>query len=176
MMMLFVSTLGQTTCSCSCCPQAPCTPTNQGSFSVSSCSFCTYIDCASHFGQCSTLMGADGQNNIATCSSASTRTTTTPASGGGSGGGVTCFHVDTEIMYKNTPLDLASVKRGEHAECTIPHTVSSDGGVRITTTCTSKVLRLTGNHLVYSSIGLVAARHVKAGDELFSDLDQTKTV
>lgn len=320
-LLVLLSTVAkaQVTCSCSCCVPWPCTPTNQGTFSVSSCSSCTSVECASRFGFCSTLSGADGRNNIPVCSSGGTSvgptqppsssgasaTSTTPSqaqwvmfgfysdascstlvgfqasqtgcsspnqcnqqqkqtcqssapttlpssfsqvtySGGGScssgtlssifsaalntcipnlstgrsslyscngsatiltsfsasstcqgassssvlpasgcSGGIltssscsssssgnVCFHRSTEITYKGRVLDMATVQRGEHADCVIPHTVVTSG-VRISTTCSQKTLRLTRDHLVFTHGGkLVSAGQLQVSDSIFDAEDR----
>ena len=87
-------------------------------------------------------------------------------------GGVECFHHDTEITLNGKLLDLAAVRKGEHLDCVIPHTIAGQG-VMIKTACNAEsLLRLTGDHLVFTSKGLVAASRVQAGDDLYLDMDQ----
>lgn len=163
LLLLFVAlsatAFGQVQCTCRCCPSWPCTPTDQGNLSPppSTCADCTNTACARQFGQCSLLTGANGRNNIPVCSSI---------------GGPVCFHADTEITYDGEPLDLAAVKRGDHADCVTPHIVTSASGVVIETVCNSKTLRLTSDHLVFSSRGLVAASRVQPSDDLYLDMEQ----
>jgi hypothetical protein len=82
-----------------------------------------------------------------------------------------CFHEETRVTYNDQVFSMRDFEK--HSECVIPHVVSSDG-VRIETSCTKKgaALRLTDDHLVFSSNGLVAAGNVRVGDILFSDEDE----
>ncbi len=62
-----------------------------------------------------------------------------------------------------------------HPECSIPHRVRAEG-VRIETSG-GHVLRLTGDHLVFTAErGLVAAAQIVVGDALFTSMDATTTV
>jgi hypothetical protein len=83
----------------------------------------------------------------------------------------TCFHESTKISYKDSIYSLEEFSA--HPECRIPHIVSSNG-VSISTTCGSSQLRLTADHLVFTSKGLVTASSLSAGDILFSDLKETQ--
>jgi len=80
-----------------------------------------------------------------------------------------CFHESTQITYKGKKF---SMKELEHSsECMIPHIVSANG-VKISTTCSSKPLRLTNEHLVFTNIGVRHASTLLKGDILFSDVGQ----
>jgi hypothetical protein len=53
--------------------------------------------------------------------------------------------------------------------------LQSSNGVRIETSCGNsgtKVLRLTGDHLVYTSAGLRSASNIAIGDTVFGDLTE----
>lgn len=52
--------------------------------------------------------------------------------------------------------------------------LSQASGVAIHTTCSATPLRLTNDHLVYSSTGLRRASSVQAGDIVYRDLAETK--
>jgi GT2 family glycosyltransferase len=81
-----------------------------------------------------------------------------------------CFHKDTVVEYEGELHNLESLRN--HPSCAIPHMVKAQG-VSILTTCTPEnALRLTNDHLVYSSKGLVAAGSIVEGDVLFADLNQ----
>jgi hypothetical protein len=90
----------------------------------------------------------------------------------------TCFHESTRISYKGgAPQTLSDFQRqasDDAKECHVPHVVRSSNGVRIETTCTSTSapLRVTGDHLLYSARGLVAASLLVQGDILYADLAQ----
>jgi hypothetical protein len=56
-----------------------------------------------------------------------------------------------------------------HAECRIPHKVMSNG-VRIETV-DGHVLRLTDDHLVFTSRGLIPAGSIVYGDTLFTSIE-----
>src|SRR5690242_3794265 len=58
-----------------------------------------------------------------------------------------------------------------HAECAIPHVMTSSGVV-VSTTCSSSPLRLTHEHLVFTEHGLRTAGSLTQGTVLFSDLAQ----
>jgi len=90
------------------------------------------------------------------------------------GCGATCFHKDTEILYKDEILTLDSLKKGEHPSCTVPHIYTS-AGVKLMTSCNNATLRLSIEHLVYTQRGLIEAQEVKVGDLLFQDLQETRT-
>lgn len=80
----------------------------------------------------------------------------------------TCFHVETKIFGKS--LDQIAAEK----ECAIPHVVSALGVV-VHSTCSPSPLRLTDDHLVFSSSGrLVAAKDLHVGQLLFSDLAETE--
>lgn len=114
-----------------------------------------------------------------------------------SGDQITCFHASTRITYKSDDsksYSLSELQSGHVAECHVPHVVRSSSGVRIETRCdgdgrigsasrsdtssdsssSSNVLRLTGDHLVFTSRGLRSASTIVAGDVLFSDHAETK--
>src|SRR3990167_1565192 len=66
-----------------------------------------------------------------------------------------------------------------HPECAIPHVVSTKHGLIITAQCgggaaaaTTKTLRLTAGHLVYTQRGLQAAQDLTTSDIVFSDLEE----
>merc|ERR1711991_186698 len=81
-----------------------------------------------------------------------------------------CFHKDTVVEYEGELHGLESLR--SHSSCAIPHMVK-DMGVSIYTTCTPEnALRLTKDHLVYTSKGLMAAGAIKKGDVVFADLNQ----
>lgn len=106
-----------------------------------------------------------------TASTAATTTTVSPTS---SPSQAACFHKDTQILYKGALLMLSDFQKG-HSECTIPHVVVADG-VRIFTK-DDHVLRLTNDHLVFTSRGLVAAGELLVGEKLFKSLSEdTSTV
>jgi hypothetical protein len=84
----------------------------------------------------------------------------------------TCFHESTQISYDNKPLTLASVEAGDRkGECHVPHVVQSNG-VSIETSCNKSPLRVTNDHLVYTSSGLRPAASVQKGDILYSDIEE----
>lgn len=120
----------------------------------------------------------------------------------------TCFHQETIVNYEGKDYSLADFKNGLVPQCHVPHVVRVSNGVRITASCplvqsspdmqssaatttmtttTGKeeskelVLRLTNDHLVYVSRGLLpdvmtelrAASTVRAGDIVYQDLAQT---
>ncbi len=101
----------------------------------------------------SQTLGTCSSGSIATCSS------------------TVCFHETTQITYKGAAYSMQTL--AANAECRIPHVVIADG-VSITTTCSAAALRLTGDHLVFTSRGLVAAATVAVNDVLFADMDETK--
>lgn len=84
----------------------------------------------------------------------------------------TCFHESTLVTYNGQTLSLAQIQASsnDRLDCKVPHIVRARG-VIIETSC-NRVLRLTEDHLVYSSKGLMAASALITGDVLFSDLDQ----
>jgi hypothetical protein len=88
--------------------------------------------------------------------------------------GASCFHRDTEIIYKDEKLTLDSLNEGKHPSCTVPHVYTS-AGVKISTSCSETTLRLTTDHLVYTQRGLLEAKDVQVGDLLFQDLEETKS-
>jgi hypothetical protein len=96
-------------------------------------------------------------------------TTTSPTSSPVNNSSSSCFHVDTAITYKGQTFSMTDFET--HAECRIPHHVKSDG-VLIETTCSSLPLRLTHDHLVFTSIGLRAASTLRPRDILFADMEQ----
>jgi sugar lactone lactonase YvrE len=87
----------------------------------------------------------------------------------------TCFHESTVITYKGREFTLQQFKDG-HAECRIPHIVTSDG-YRISLICSNRniarQLRLTGDHLVYTLRGLIQASDIMLEDLLYEDIQQT---
>ncbi len=70
------------------------------------------------------------------------------------------------ITYKGVDLKLSELEK--HPECAIPHIVTNNG-VRIET-ADGHVVRLTGDHLVFTSTGLVPASDLKIGALLFTSL------
>jgi len=80
-----------------------------------------------------------------------------------------CFHEDSHISYNGRVYGMKDFAK--HSECVIPHVVTSDG-VSIETSCGPRPLRLTPDHLVFSTRGLVAAGEIKVGDSLFGDEEQ----
>jgi len=90
------------------------------------------------------------------------------------GCGSTCFHKDTEIIYKDEKLTLDSLKKGEHPSCTVPHIFTAEG-VKLITSCNNATLRLTNDHLVYTQRGLIEAKEIQVGDALYQDLQEIKT-
>jgi len=83
-----------------------------------------------------------------------------------------CFHKDTVVSYNGRAHTLADFTK-DHSECRIPHIVKSRG-VIVHSTCASKPLRLTNEHLVFSARGLVAAEDLKHGDVVFHDVAQSR--
>jgi hypothetical protein len=83
-----------------------------------------------------------------------------------------CFHETTEIVYQGAKLTFESLNRGDHkGVCTIPHTVQASGVV-IHTSCGHKTLRLTNDHIVFTSTGKRAAVSLQKGDVVFSDMHE----
>jgi hypothetical protein len=96
-----------------------------------------------------------------------------------SAGGAVCFHESTLITYRGTVRTLRDFTQGHDSEeCHVPHIVRSSQGVRIEAHCAAsrqnKVLRLTGDHLVFTLAGLKAAASVVVGDTVFADLSETE--
>jgi hypothetical protein len=87
------------------------------------------------------------------------------------GSSTTCFHESTTITYKGKAHSLSDFT--SHPECHVPHRVKSDG-VRIMTTCSAVPLRLTDDHLVFTSTGLRSANTLRPNDVLYSDVDQRR--
>jgi sugar lactone lactonase YvrE len=106
-------------------------------------------------------------------------TATTTVSGGGTTApsSTTCFHESTIITYKGREFTLHQFQNG-HSECRIPHVVTSDG-YRISLICSNRniprLLRLTGDHLVYTPRGLIQASDIKLEESLYLDILQTIT-
>ena len=109
-------------------------------------------------------------------STTATSTTSSPTSSPSGGSSTTCFHESTRITYKeknNQQLTLAQLQTFK--DCRVPHVIRLSDGVQIETTCNTgnAPLRLTGDHLVFTARGLVAAASLVANrDILFADLDQ----
>jgi len=83
-----------------------------------------------------------------------------------------CFHESTEIEQGKKKMTLDALLAKQHAdECVVPHTMQASG-VSIATSCSDTPLRLTNDHLVYSSKGLVTAVSLKEGDLLYKDMEQ----
>jgi hypothetical protein len=114
-------------------------------------------------------------SGAATCTSGDCRSATSTV----------CFHESTTISYKGSTFSLANVPTNE---CRVPHVVTANG-VRVETTCSNKEggtttattehgknnkspLRLTEDHLVFTSSGLRPASTLMTGDVLFADVDQ----
>ena len=81
-----------------------------------------------------------------------------------------CFHEDTVINYRGDKYIMEDFFNENEPECRIPHVVEAIGLV-ISTSCDNIPLRVTSDHLVYSSNGLLEASNLKKGDVLFSDFD-----
>lgn len=83
------------------------------------------------------------------------------------------------ITYKGRDYHLKDFQSADsNAACRVPHVVKSDG-VRITTTghgATGAVLRLTGDHLVFTGRGLIAADQITTADTLFGPTGEGITV
>ena len=81
-----------------------------------------------------------------------------------------CFHADSHIKSPVTgaTMTLESLRKGEHPECHIPHELKADG-VKLSTTCSERPLRVTNDHLIFVPTGQVEAVTLKVGDELFTD-------
>jgi hypothetical protein len=105
-----------------------------------------------------------------TTNSTPTPTTTAPATTTPSSS--TCFHESTIIRYKSVLYSLSQLQSLE-GECRIPHIVTA-AGVRIFTSCSKGVLRLTKDHLVFTRRGLVTAASLTKSDVLFRDLKETE--
>jgi len=125
-----------------------------------------------------------GQSQTTTTSSTQTTFPSGPQA-------TTCFHEDTIITYNNTQYTLNDLHTGKNLNCYIPHVVHN-GGYAIQATCnfgqkqTEKLLRLTGDHLVYAKIQsrefeskkykslseLVAISDLNIGDTVFADLEE----
>lgn len=84
-----------------------------------------------------------------------------------------CFHESTEIMYDGKEkITLDGILSGKSStECSSPHVLQSNG-VSIETSCAVKPLRLTNDHLVYTSTGLRTAVSLVKGDIVYSDIEQ----
>ncbi len=107
-----------------------------------------------------------------TTPTATTRpTTTVPTTTAPVVAAATCFHIDTLITYKGVEHKLADLQK--HSDCSVPHVFESSG-VIIETECSHKV-RMTGDHLVYTTRGLVAAETVRKDDSVFTSIDGDKT-
>jgi hypothetical protein len=125
--------------------------------------------------------GCSGSATLGTTTTTTTRsgsTTTSP-----SGGSATpCFHESTVITYKGRDYHLKDFQSADAAdsntECRVPHIVKSDG-VRIATghgAFGATVLRLTGDHLVFTGRGLIAADQITTADTLFGPTGERITV
>lgn len=113
---------------------------------------------------------------------------------GGGGGSNVCFHKTTQIQYINSTeiLTYNDIIENREPHCLVPHLVRSSG-VAIKTTCTtfhanalsnenshthqhqhliSRILRLTHNHLVFTSTGLVSAGSLNVNDIIYEDINQ----
>lgn len=82
-----------------------------------------------------------------------------------------CFHESTTIVYAGRSMKLAEL--ATFPECHVPHRPTSSG-VRIKA-ANGGELRLTRDHLVFTSRGLVAAGSLVVGDVLFTSLDEKQT-
>lgn len=80
---------------------------------------------------------------------------------------------DSEIISPATgkTMTLASLNRGEHPECHVPHELKALGVV-VRHTCGSKPLRVTADHLIFTPTGQVQAAKLQKGDTLFRSIDQ----
>jgi len=108
---------------------------------------------------------------VPTTRTTSTSTTTTTPPPPPAPPSNTCFHRDTVITYKDRQYSLADFKN--HPECHIPHVVSAPG-IRIETS-DGFVLRLTNDHLVFTTKGLARAAALGEGEILFTSIsDETK--
>jgi len=85
-----------------------------------------------------------------------------------------CFHKDSLVTYKGgEPLTLSQLQAGHQPDCVVPHTVRTDG-VKIDTSCSTLPLRLTSDHLVFTTKGITAAGDLKAGDTVYGDEQEQK--
>jgi len=84
-----------------------------------------------------------------------------------------CFHESSTITYEDKSFDFKALQAKKNPKCTIPHVVTADG-VKISTTCSSKALRLTNDHLVFTNRGLLKAQEITEGDLLFGDVEENK--
>jgi hypothetical protein len=86
-----------------------------------------------------------------------------------------CFHEDTLIQYNGEKYTMEDFVNNNEPECRVPHFVTSVGVV-ITTSCGGAPLRLTDDHLVYTTDGvLLEAVNLKNGDILSSNYDHSLT-
>lgn len=100
----------------------------------------------------------------ATCTSGDCRSSTSSST--------TCFHESTVISYKGKDYPLSSLPKDE---CRVPHIVTANGlAIEIDCDKSQKntLLRLTPDHLVFGSKGLVPASSLSVGDIVFSDLEE----
>ena len=84
------------------------------------------------------------------------------------------------ITYKGRDYYLKDFQSADsNLECRVPHVVKSDG-VRITTAGHGSrgagVLRLTGDHLVFTGRGLIGADQITTADTLFGPTGERITV
>jgi hypothetical protein len=136
-----------------------------------------------------TNLDAPGCSGSATLGTTTTTTTTRSSSttmSPSSGSATPCFHESTIITYKGRNYGLKDFQSANAAiaECRVPHVVKSDG-VRINTALTGHgatgsggagVLRLTGDHLVFTGRGLIAADQITTADTLFGPGGERITV
>jgi len=129
----------------------------------------------SQSGECVNGPGPTSQN--ATCPRKS--------GGGGSGGGggspttqpstnaAVCFHESSELrLFDGTKVTKDLLPAGR---CVVPHFFSNIQGIVVTTTCSKTVpLRLTHDHLVYTSRGLLPASKIQVHDIVYQDFAETQ--
>jgi len=124
-------------------------------------------------------------DTTASGTTASGTTATTSSGGTTAPAGTSCFHVSTIIAYKGCPYSYQQLLNGDEKECRVPHTVKADGlrieliqypldvnpleNQRIT-------LRLTPDHLVSTSRGLIQAQHLEGDDLIHGELSTESNI
>lgn len=83
-----------------------------------------------------------------------------------------CFHEDSLIQHGDHLFTLHSL-RDSSVDCAVPH-VTIGNGLKVSTSCSSQPLRVTGDHLVFTPKGLRRAATLNVGDELFGDFGERK--
>lgn len=127
------------------------------------------------------LYVADTLNNrVLTYDSATTGTTSTSSSTGTPAPGVTCFHLSTIITYKGKNYSYQQLLDGAEKECRVPHTTRCHGlkfelvdrrPDEVESAIAKRIiLRLTGDHLVSTSRGMIQAQYLKTFDRVYGDL------